>query len=150
MTWVMLWWVLAMVSALSWAKAYTTALTAATLAAFLWQHHAASLQWTGLLQLAAFGVTPLLLSAQRERDRRDLKRLHAEEAVALTHLSAAARSLMSLQAATQQLDAQIPASPTCIMSRSRPSARSIWPSCSWPRWTSLPACSTRRGCGSLI
>ena len=104
---VMAWWVLAMVSALSWAKAYTTALTAATLAVFLWQHHAASLQWTGLLQLAAFGVTPLLLSAQRERDQRDLKRLHAEEAVALTHLSAAARSLMSLQAATQQLDAQI-------------------------------------------
>jgi diguanylate cyclase (GGDEF)-like protein len=96
-----------MVSGLSWARQYTGMYTVATLLAFLWTQPSALTNWTGWLQMATFGLTPWLLDAQRVRERLLLKRLHAEEAAQMTHLSEAARSLLSVQASTQQMEAQI-------------------------------------------
>ena len=104
---VMICWVLAMVSGLCWARWWTTALTAATLIAFLWTQAGTLGEWGGWIQVAAFGITPWLLAAQQRRDEQRLKKLHVREAEAMTRLSDEARSLLSLQASTQQLEARI-------------------------------------------
>ena len=104
---VMICWVLAMISGLCWARWWTTALTAATLIAFLWTQAGTLGEWGGWVQVAAFGITPWLLAAQQRRDEQRLKRLHVREAEAMTRLSDEARSLLSLQASTQQLETQI-------------------------------------------
>ena len=100
-------WVLAMVSGLCWAPLYTGILTMVTLLAFTWTQQAVLADWTTWLQLAAFGVTPWLLSAQRTREQGVLKRLHTQEAQEMARLGEAARSLLSLQQATQQMETQI-------------------------------------------
>ncbi|MBI4004040.1 MAG: GGDEF domain-containing protein [Candidatus Omnitrophica bacterium] len=103
----MLFWVLAMVSGLCWARWWTGMFTAATLLVFLWTQAGTLGDWAGWMQLAAFGITPWLLAAQQARDERRLKILHAEEAEAMTRLSETARSLMTLQTSTQQLEKEI-------------------------------------------
>ncbi|MDP3703395.1 MAG: GGDEF domain-containing protein [Candidatus Omnitrophota bacterium] len=104
---VMLFWVLAMISGLCWARPWTASFTGLTLAVFLWTQAGTLSGWSGWLQLAVFGVTPWLLAAEQRRDEQRLKRLHAQEAQAMTRLSEEARTLLSLQASTQQLEAQI-------------------------------------------
>ncbi|MBI4342745.1 MAG: GGDEF domain-containing protein [Candidatus Omnitrophica bacterium] len=96
-----------MVSGLCWARAYTGALTAATAIAFIWTQAAQLGAWTGWAQWSVFALTPWLLAAQRERAEAELNALHAQEAAELSHLSGAARSLLSLQHATQQMESQI-------------------------------------------
>jgi diguanylate cyclase (GGDEF)-like protein len=101
------WWVLAMVSGLSWARQYTAALTAVTLLSALWTRAADLTASAGWVQLAVLGITPWLLAAQREREGEAFRRLHQEEAVQMSRLSSMARSLLSLQNAMQQMEAQI-------------------------------------------
>ena len=100
-------WLLAMVSGLYWARRYTAVLSAVTALAFIAAEPETLLAWTGWLQLAALGVTPWLLAAQRLQDAQTLRRLHDEEAARIAKLSEAARSLLSLQRSTDQMDAQI-------------------------------------------
>jgi len=107
MTLVLLCWVLAMLSGLFWARHYTALLTGASLLAFLGTQASTLGRWTGWLELAALGLTPWLLAAQRRRYEADLKRLHAEEAGTVAQLSEEARALLSLQASTRQMESQI-------------------------------------------
>lgn len=100
-------WIVAMVAALCWARVWTGVLTAATLAVLVITQPDALAQWSGWVQLAALGLTPWLLAAQQTTSRQWLKRLHAEEAEQSMRLSEAARSLLSLQAASQQIETQI-------------------------------------------
>ena len=100
-------WLLAMVSGLCWARRYTAALSAVTALAFIATEAETLLAWTGWLQLAALGATPWLLAAQRLQDALTVRRLHDEEAARLAKLSEAARSLLSLQRSTDQMEAQI-------------------------------------------
>jgi diguanylate cyclase (GGDEF)-like protein len=100
-------WLLAMVSGLSWGRRYTAAFSAAAIAAFIATQADALTAWTGWLQLGALGLTPWLLAAQRARDSQLVKRLRDEEAARAAKLSEAARSLLSLTRATEQMDAQI-------------------------------------------
>ena len=100
-------WVLTMVSGLSWARWWTGVLTAATVSAFCWTQAASLVHWTGWIQLGALGMTPWLLAAQQSRDDETLRALHADEAERMMHLSEAARTLLSLQSATQQMETQI-------------------------------------------
>ena len=100
-------WVAAMVAGLSWTSGYAALLTTATVIAFAWTQASTLGHWTGLAQLAGFGLTPWLLAAQRGRDESVLKQLHAEEAVEVAHVSEAVRTLLSLQSATQQMETQI-------------------------------------------
>ena len=104
---VMACWVLAMVSGLCWSVRYTALTTAAVVAAFAATQGSALAGWTGWFHLAALGATPWLLAAQRLRDAQTVRRLHDEEAARLAKLTAAARSLLSLQRSTDQMDAQI-------------------------------------------
>ena len=104
---VMLCWVLAMISGLCWARWWTSTFTAVTLIVFLWTQAGTLGGWAGWMQLGAFGITPWLLAAQQIRDERRLKTLHAQEAEAMMHLSETARTLISLQASTQQLEKEI-------------------------------------------
>ncbi len=96
-----------MASGLCWARPYTVLFTAATILAAVWTHPFALHQWSGWVQLAALGVTPWLLAIQRARYEVSLRRLHTDEAVESTRLSEAARSVRSLQASTQAMEAQI-------------------------------------------
>jgi len=107
MTGVLVCWVLAMVSGLCWAQAYTTLLTLATGLAWLWKAGSALTTWAGWLQLVAVGLTPWLLATQRRREQEVLKALHVEEAVHMSQMSDAARTLLSLQRATQDIETQI-------------------------------------------
>ena len=107
MTFVMICWVLAMVSGLCWVPAYTTLLTLATGLAWLWQAGSALTTWAGWLQLAAVGLTPWLLATQRRREQEVLSALHVEEAVHMSQMSDAVRTLLSLQRATQDIETQI-------------------------------------------
>ncbi|MBI3084009.1 MAG: GGDEF domain-containing protein [Candidatus Omnitrophica bacterium] len=104
---VMLCWALAMLSGLCWARQYTALLTGATVLAVMWTHPFPVTGWAEWLRLAALVVTPWLLAAQRVREQMALKQLHAEEAVQMSQLSDAARALLSLQTATQQMERQI-------------------------------------------
>ena len=100
-------WVLAMISGLCWASGYTALLTGATLLVFAWGQHAMLADWTSWLALAALGITPWLLNAQRTRTGGVRQRLHAQEAEQLARLSETTRSLLSLQQATQQMETQL-------------------------------------------
>ncbi len=100
-------WLLAMASGLCWARLYVALATAATLLVFAGTQGAALGHATGWLQLMTLGATPWLLAAQRWRYEDEVRRLHAEEAVEVMRLSESARSLLSLQDAMQQADAQI-------------------------------------------
>lgn len=100
-------WMLAMVSGLTWARRWTGFFILMTAAAFVWMQHAMLLRGLGWLELAVLTATPWLLAAQRTRDERSLKLLHGEEAQEMARLSESARSLLSLQHATQQLEAKI-------------------------------------------
>ena len=100
-------WALAMLAGVSWAPAYARLAIGATAAAFLATQAAALAGFVGWCQLAILVLTPWLLAAQREREERALRALHEGEARAMAQLSEAARSLMSLQTATQSLDQQI-------------------------------------------
>ena len=107
MTLVLFCWVLAMLSGLFWARHYTALLTGASLLVFLGTQASTLGRWTGWFELAALGLAPWLLASQRRRYEADLKRLHAEEAGAVAQLSEEARSLLSLQASTRQMESQI-------------------------------------------
>ena len=100
-------WLLAMVSGLVWPRRYTLLLVAATAVAFLATQVGTLTAWTGWLQLAALGLTPWLLAAQRSRESQLRQRLRDEEAARVAKLSEAARSLLSLTRATEQMDTQI-------------------------------------------
>ncbi|MBI3996269.1 MAG: GGDEF domain-containing protein [Candidatus Omnitrophica bacterium] len=100
-------WALAMISALSWERRYTMACVAATLLCFLLIQGSSLAGWTGWVQVAALGVTPWLLAAQRTRDAAQRDQLHANEAKQLAQIGEAARSLLSLQTSNQQMEAQI-------------------------------------------
>lgn len=100
-------WTLAMASGLCWARLYTALAVAATLLAFAVTQGEALAHGIGWLQLAALGGTPWLLAAQRRRYEEEVRRLHAEEAAEVMRLSESARSLLSLQDAMQQAEAQI-------------------------------------------
>ncbi len=100
-------WVLAMISALSWERRYTAACVTATLLSFLLVQGLSLATWTGWVQVAALGVTPWLLAAQRTRDETQRGQLHASETDQLARLGEAARSLLSLQTSNQQMEAQI-------------------------------------------
>lgn len=100
-------WVLAMISGFLWDRRYTGILTIATLMAFVWTQAAALVGWSGWVHLAAFVLTPWLLSAQQARDKSVLKRLHAEEATQMAHLAESARSFLSLQHSAQEMERQI-------------------------------------------
>ena len=104
---VMICWVLAMVSGLCWAQMYTTLFTSAALLAWLWKAGVTLTTWVGWLQLLVVGLTPWLLAAQRRREQEVLKALHAEEAVRMSQVSDAVRTVLSLQQATQDIETQI-------------------------------------------
>ncbi len=100
-------WTLAMLSALSspwWATGVCTSLT---LLVFIWTQATMLTTWVGWAQLVTLGATPWLLDAQQRRDQALLASSQAEEARRLARLSEAARALLSLQTATQQLERQI-------------------------------------------
>lgn len=100
-------WVLAMVAGLLWARRYAVLCIIATVLAFFLLQRSMLARWTGWLELLAFTITPWLLTAYRQRQQAIVKRLHAEEAVQMSHLSEAARALLSLQSSTQQMETQI-------------------------------------------
>lgn len=100
-------WLLAMIAGLCWSARYTAALTVAAGIAFIVTQTSTLAGWTGWLQLATLTVTPWLLAGQRGRDAEDMRRLHVEEARRILRLSEAARSQLSLQHATEHMDAQI-------------------------------------------
>ncbi len=104
---VMICWMAAMASGLLWGRLWTGVLTAATLLAALATRPASLAQWESWLQLLTLGATPWLLAAQRTREERLLKTLHASEAGQMSRLSEAARSLLSLQSSTQQMETDI-------------------------------------------
>ncbi len=100
-------WLAAMISGLYWARRYTAILSAVTALTFIATESDTLLAWTGWLQLAALGATPWLLAAQRLRDAQTVKRRQDEEAARLAKFSEAARSLLSLQCSTSQMEAQL-------------------------------------------
>ena len=104
---VMLCWILAMVSGLSWGRWWTGLLSCVTALVFVITQAATLAHLTGWLHLFILGLTPWLLAAQRTSDEQRVKALHADEAQQMAHLSEAARSLLSLQGSTQQVESQI-------------------------------------------
>ena len=104
---VMSWWILAMVSGLLWAPRYTIGCITVTLVTFLATQAATLVTWAGWVQLTALGLTPWLLAAQRTRNEQQLRRLQAQEAEQMVRMAEAARTLLSLQTSTQQMEAQI-------------------------------------------
>ena len=100
-------WVLAMISGLIWASRWTVLLNALTVLVFLGVKGTHLAHWTGWLQLGVFVLTPWLLAAEQGRQRSTVRQLHATEADQLAKLSDSARSLLSLQDATKQLERQI-------------------------------------------
>ncbi|MBI4343657.1 MAG: GGDEF domain-containing protein [Candidatus Omnitrophica bacterium] len=107
MTAVMVCWVLAMASGLSWARLWTGFLTLVTVAAFAGLQSASLGAWHGWFQLGVLGLTPWLLAAERRRDQVLRRQLQARESQRLSELSTIARSALSLQTANQQLERQI-------------------------------------------
>ena len=113
MTIVMVTWVLAKISGLSWARRWTALLTAVTLAVFLVFGIAGPMSRGGLdwaavaLQLGVFAATPSLLALQRLRQEARLRQLHAGEAERMTGLSGTARNLLVIQTEIQQLERRI-------------------------------------------
>ena len=104
---VMICWVLAMVSGLCWGRWWTGLLTCVTALVFVVTQAATLAHLAGWLHLLTLGLTPWLLAAQRTSNEQRVKALHADEAQQMTHLSEAARSLLSLQGSTQQMESQI-------------------------------------------
>ena len=100
-------WVLAMVSGLCWARAYTALFTSAIGLTWLWTAGSTLTTWVGWLHLIVLGLTPWLLAAQRQRDQDILRALHTDEAVQMSHVSDSTRTLLSLQQATQEMETQI-------------------------------------------
>ena len=100
-------WLLAIISGCCWARQYTGLLTGAALLAFVWTHPSVLSSWMGWVQAGALGVTPWLLAVQQEREAARLAQHHADEAVQMAHLSESARTLLSLQASTQQMETHI-------------------------------------------
>lgn len=107
MTLVMVSWVLAMAAGLRWSRWWTGCFTCSTILLFVWTRAGVLGHWAGWLQLAILSATPWFLADQQRDDERVLAALHREEAVQMTHLSEATRSLLSLQATTQQTEAQL-------------------------------------------
>ncbi len=107
MAFVMVCWLLAMISGLSWACWSTGLFTAATLLAWGWAQWTSLGHWAVWGQGVVLGSTPWWLAAQRTRDARLLRRLHAEEAVHMTRLAETARSLLALQASTKETEGRI-------------------------------------------
>lgn len=104
---VMACWVLAMVSALSWARSYTVLLTAATLSAAVVQEPLLLTQGVGWLYIGVLGIPPWLLASQRARELDRLKGFHRDEAVQSSRLAESTRALLGLQQATQEMETQI-------------------------------------------
>jgi diguanylate cyclase (GGDEF)-like protein len=101
-------WALALIAGLCWPRWVVAALTAMTLIA-AWGVHlrlgvSEPMVW---IELAAMGVTPWLLAVQRRRYERRLRRLQAREAMRLTNLQEAQRSLSGLQSDNQRLESQV-------------------------------------------
>ena len=113
---VMACWLLAMISGLCWARWWTGVFTVVTAAGALWVQAfprpgavdaAVSGAFAGWVQLGVLTLTPWLLAFQQGHREDVVKTLHAEEAETMAGLSDAARRLLSVQAKTQQLEAQI-------------------------------------------
>lgn len=100
-------WVFAMICAVYWQRAYTLCFIGAMLFVGILTQALSLSTFQGWLLLVVMVVTPWLLDAQRRSAAAELKRLHAQEASQMTHLSNSARSLMSLQGSAQQIEAQI-------------------------------------------
>ena len=96
-----------MLSGLCWARFYTAALTGVTVIAFAWTQAPLLANGAGWTQLAVLAATPWLLAFQQEQARAQMAGLRAQEADEMAQISTAARSLLSLQHATQQMENQI-------------------------------------------
>ena len=104
---VMICWVLAMAAGLAWSRTWTALFTGLTALVFLITQGGSLAGGVGWAQLGILTITPWLLAAQQRSDEQVMKALHAEEAKGRSRLSQAARSLMSLQASIQEIEAQI-------------------------------------------
>ncbi len=104
---VMACWVLAMIAGLTWARWGTGLFTTLAAIAFLWTQGGAVAHVSGWFQLIVLALTPWLLAAQQTRDDQARKVLHGQEAQEMSHLSEAARTLLSLQSEAQKLESQI-------------------------------------------
>ena len=107
MTLVLVCWMLAMLSGLCWVQAYTMIFTSATVLAWVGTHASTLTTWGGWLHLVTLTLTPWLLAAQRRRTQDTLQAVHAQEALQMSHVTGAARTLLSLQRSTQEMEAQI-------------------------------------------
>jgi diguanylate cyclase (GGDEF)-like protein len=100
--------VVAVIGGLCWPRWAVGVLTIVTVASSwlvrMRGHGPVPMEW---VELAALGVTPWLLAAQRVRYERRLRRLQAREAMRLTHLQEKHRSLASLQSDNQRLESQV-------------------------------------------
>ncbi len=100
-------WMLAMISGLWWSRQWTLVGIGLTAVTFLATQASILTQASGWLQVGVLLAMPWLLALQRERDQQALVALKATEAQRSTKLGQLARSLLSLQHASQQLEAQI-------------------------------------------
>lgn len=107
MTAVIVLWVLALVAGLCWARGAVGLFSALSLLVFAVVEPSALGRPAGWLQLLALGVTPWLLAGERSRHEARLRALQADEAAHVARLSESARSLLSLQASSRRMDAQI-------------------------------------------
>lgn len=113
---VMVCWAVSVASGLMWRPWVTGVLTAALAGVWVLVRPSGGhgipaagwwVRWESLAELGLLAGGPWLLAAQQARDRRAMKRLHAEEAAEVGQLSSTVRSLLSLQAATQQVEAHM-------------------------------------------
>ncbi len=100
-------WVITLLSGLWWSRRWTGVWAVVTGLLFVSTQATALAHWSGWLQLGVLIGTPWLLASQRIRVSEQRGQLHAQEAKEMMGLSGSARSLLSLQTSTQELEAQI-------------------------------------------
>ncbi len=100
-------WAVSMVSGLRWARIWTILLTGMTTLLFAAYYAPLLVSWIGWLQLAVLVLGPWFLDREQHRSMQHLKHRQHQQAERMMRLSESARSLLSLEASTQQLDRQI-------------------------------------------
>ncbi len=100
-------WMVAMAAGLCWPRWVVGATTAATLLSAVIALPSCLSRPSGWLLLAAFGMTPSLLAAQRRRLAKRLRRLQRQQAVKLSRLQERERAVVHLHAGNQRLESQI-------------------------------------------
>lgn len=107
MSFVLICWVLAMLSALLWSRRKTTVITLITICLFILVGDSPWKSVTGWIQLIVIGFAPVLLMAQQMRKKETLKQFQAQELEEKIQLKEVTRSLASLQSSTYQFEDEI-------------------------------------------